>query len=128
VDLADHIELLELPGRYGDLIDERDWRGLDRIFVEDATFEVPDFTMRGLPGIRAFMDDKARRHPRTHLMTNIYVDETDSGVVMHFRLIGMLPDGRMRSVRYRDEVVKTSDGWRVAHRVVAETPYEEPAR
>lgn len=125
---ADRLELYELPGRYGDLIDDRNWEGPSRIFLDDAKFVLPNFTMEGLDGIRTFMDDKSRRHPRTHLMTNIYVDETDEGTIMHSRLVGMLPDGRMRSVRCRDQVIKTPQGWRVAHRVVAETPYDEPQR
>jgi hypothetical protein len=128
MELADRLELHELPGRYGDLIDDRDWDGLSRIFTGDAKFVLPRKTIDGLAAIQAFMDDPARKHPRTHLMTNIYVDEVDGATIMHFRLVGMLPDGRMWSVRYRDEVVKTPDGWRVAHRVVTETPYEEPKR
>jgi ketosteroid isomerase-like protein len=124
MDLADRLELQELPGRYGDLIDDRDWEGLSRIFVDDATFAVPDQTMEGLEGIREFM--RGARHPRTHLMTNVYVDETDEGVVQHFRIVGMRRDGRIFSGRYRDVVVKTDDGWRVATRVFTSTPYEDP--
>jgi hypothetical protein len=126
VELTDRLELLELPGRYGDLVDDRNWAGLDRIFLDDATFEFDRGVMVGLAGIREYMAI-SERHPRTHLMTNIYVDETDVGVVLRFRLVAMLPDGRIRSGRYRDVVVKTADGWRVASRVMTETPYEAPA-
>jgi hypothetical protein len=110
--------------------DIRDWEGLSRIFTDDAKFVMPGgmATVDGLAAIQAFMDDPARRHPRTHLMTNIYVDDEDEATVMHFRLIGMRPDGRIWSLRYRDEVVKTPGGWRVTHREVTETPYEEPKR
>jgi SnoaL-like domain len=75
---ADRLELHELPGRYGDAIDDRNWAGLDRIFTVDATFDLTDLgvpLLEGLPRIRQFMDMEAD-HPRTHLMTNIYVDET----------------------------------------------------
>jgi 3-phenylpropionate/cinnamic acid dioxygenase small subunit len=124
MDLADRFELHELPARYGDLIDDRDWDRLDRIFTTDATFEVPDHVMQGVEGIRAFMLDA--KHPRTHLMTNVYVDETADGVVLHSRLIGMRRDGRFISGRYRDVVVRTDDGWRITRRVYTPTPYEEP--
>jgi 3-phenylpropionate/cinnamic acid dioxygenase small subunit len=124
MDLADRLELHELPGRYGDLIDDRDWDGLSRIFVDEATFEVPDQTMDGLEEIREFM--RGARHPRTHLMTNIVVDETDEGVILRSRLVGMRRDGRFFSGRYRDVVVKTDDGWRVVSRVFTSTPYEDP--
>ena len=124
MELADRLELHELPGRYGDLIDDRDWDGLDGIFVDDATFGLPDQVLDGLEAIRQFMRDA--RHPRTHMMTNVYADETDEGVVVHFRIVGMRRDGRIFSGRYRDVVVPTADGWRVASRVFTPTPYEDP--
>ncbi len=131
MELDDRVELHELPGRYGDLIDERDWIGLDRIFCEEATFQVSDFVMEGLDAIRAYMDNPLRRHPRTHLMANIYVDEPADAqpgeAAMRFRLIGMRPDGKMISVRYRDVVRKEPQGWRVLRRVVEVTPRAEPA-
>ena len=61
MELADRLELQELPARYGDLIDDRDWEGLSRIFVADATFEVPGDTMDGLEGIRSSCDTLATR-------------------------------------------------------------------
>jgi SnoaL-like domain len=39
IELADRVELHELPGRYGDAIDDRNWHGLDAIFTPDATFD-----------------------------------------------------------------------------------------
>jgi len=123
MDLADRVALHELPGRYGDLIDDRDWGGLSQIFVDEATFEIPGHVMDGLEAIRDFM--RGAKHPRTHLMTNVYVDETDEGVVVRFRIVGMRRDGRMISGRYRDLVVQTDDGWRVVTRGFTPTPYEE---
>ena len=123
MDLEDRLALHELPGRYGDLIDDRDWEGLRAIFLEDATFEIPDQVLDGLEGIRAFM--RQANHPRTHAMTNVYVDETPEGAIVRFRIIGMRRDGRVMSGRYRDVVVKGDDGWRVASRVFTSTPYEE---
>lgn len=124
MDLADRVVLHELPGRYGDLIDDRDWDGLSQIFVDEATFEIPGEVLDGLEAIREFM--RGAKHPRTHLMTNVAVDETDDGVILRSRLIGMRRDGRFISGRYRDVVVKTDDGWRVVTRVYTPTPYEEP--
>ncbi len=124
MDLADRLALHELPGRYGDLIDDRDWDGLSQIFVDEATFEIPDEVLDGLEAIREFM--RGAKHPRTHLMTNVVVDETDDEVILRSRLIGMRRDGRFISGRYRDVVVKTDDGWRVVTRVYTPTPYEDP--
>ncbi len=119
IDLADRLELHELPGRYGDCIDDRAWERLPRIFTEDAVFDLTDLgapRLEGLEEITRFMDEEAA-HPRTHMMTNIYVDDTDDGVKLHFRIVALIGQGRTGTASYYDEVVKTADGWRVKHRV-----------
>lgn len=120
MELADRVELHELPGRYGDAIDDRNWDGLDRIFTPDGVFDLTDLgvpLLDGLPAIKKFMDEDAQ-HPKTHMMTNIYVDETSDGVKMFFRIVAMQSKGLMGTASYYDDVVKTDDGWRVKHRVV----------
>lgn len=121
MDVGDRLELHELPGRYGDAIDDRDWPRLARIFTEDATFDLTDLGgphLEGLPEIQRYMDTEAQ-HPRTHLMTNIYVDEHDDGrVTMCFRIVALMPERRVGTASYFDEVVKTPQGWRVSTRVL----------
>jgi hypothetical protein len=120
MDVADRLELHELPGRYGDAIDDRDWEALDRIFTPDAVFDLTDLgapRCEGLDAIKRFMDTEAE-HPRTHMMTNIYVDETPAGVQLRFRIVALLGKGLVGTASYYDEVVKTADGWRVSNRVV----------
>jgi hypothetical protein len=117
---ADRVELHELPGRYGDAIDDRNWAGLDRIFTADAVFDLTDLgvpLLVGLPEIRRFMDEDAQ-HPKTHTMTNIYVDETDEGVTLKFRIVALQRGGLAGTASYYDDVVRTDAGWRVRHRVV----------
>ncbi len=117
---ADRLELHELPGRYGDAIDDRDWPRLARIFTEDAVFDLTDLggpALAGLGAIQQYMDTEAA-HPKTHLMTNIYVEETDDGVKLFFRIVAMLSGGKMGTASYYDDVVQTPDGWRVKHRVI----------
>jgi 3-phenylpropionate/cinnamic acid dioxygenase small subunit len=120
MDSADRIELHELPGRYGDAIDDRDWDRLSQIFTEDAVFDLTDLgepRLDGLAEIKRYMAEDAK-HPRTHLMTNIYVDETAEGVGLFFRIVALLPDRVVGTASYYDDVVKTADGWRVHHRVI----------
>ena len=120
LELADRLELHELPGRYGDAIDDRNWDGLARIFTDDATFDLADLgvpILTGLARIKQFMDLEAN-HPRTHMMTNIYVDETTTGVKMYFRIVAMRSGGLVGTASYYDDVVKTPQGWRVKDRVV----------
>ena len=119
MDLADRLELHELPGRYGDAIDDRDWEGLHRIFTDDATFDLTDLgvpMLTGLPAIKRFMDVDAE-HPLTHMMTNIYVDQLPDRVTMNFRIVALRKGGLVGTASYYDVVVKTPDGWRVKDRV-----------
>lgn len=120
--IEDKIELHELAGRYGDIIDDRNWPALDTVFTEDAVFEVVKLvTMNGLAEIKRYMDDEGR-HPLAHLITNIHTAEDDDGVSMLSR--GIFPINsaddnaghRVFYGSYYDRVVKTPAGWRVSRR------------
>ena len=120
MDPADRLELHELPGRYGDAIDDRDWDRLDQIFTADAVFDLTDLgapRLEGLDAIKRYMAEDAD-HPRTHTMTNIYVDETAEGARLRFRILALLPERRVGTASYYDDVVKTPEGWRVQNRVI----------
>lgn len=120
ISVADRLELHELPGRYGDAIDDRDWDRLDQIFTKDAVFDLTDLgvpLLEGLAEIKRFMDQDAQ-HPKTHTMTNVYVDDTADGIKLNFRIIALQRKGLAGTASYYDDVVKTDAGWRVAHRVV----------
>jgi hypothetical protein len=120
MDAADRLELHELPGRYGDAIDDRAWDRLDEIFTHDAVFDLTDLgapRCEGLEAIKRFMDEEAE-HPRAHLMTNIYVDETRTGAQLRFRIVALLPGEKVGTASYYDDVVKTPAGWRVTNRVI----------
>ena len=120
MDVADRLALHELPGRYGDAIDDRDWDRLEQIFTDDAVFDLTDLgepRLDGLAEIKRYMAEDAK-HPRTHLMTNIYVDESADGVRLFFRIVALLPERVVGTASYYDEVVKTAAGWRVKNRVI----------
>ena len=112
MDFADRLDLHELPGRYGDAIDDRNWDGLGRIFTDDATFDLTDLgvpMLTGLGAIKHFMDVDAE-HPLTHMMTNIYVDELADRVTMNFRIVALRKGGLVGTASYYDVVVKTAEG------------------
>ena len=118
IDVAARLELHELPGRYGDAIDDRNWDRLREVFTEDAVFDLTGVGMRRLEGIEdivQFMNVDAQ-HPKTHMMTNIYVNTQDDTVTMNFRLVALLGKGLVGTASYYDHVIKTEDGWRVKHR------------
>jgi len=116
--VEDRLDLYELPGRYGDAIDDRNWELARQIFTEDAVFDLTGVGSRRLEGIEdiiSFMEEEAQ-HPRTHMMTNIYANPTPEGADLRFRIVALLGQGKTGSASYYDQVVKTSDGWRVRHR------------
>ena len=118
INIADRLELHELPGRYGDAIDDRNWDRLREIFTDDAVFDLTGVGARRLEGIDDivhFMNVEAS-HPKTHMMTNIYVDEQDENVIMNFRIVALLGKGLVGTASYYDRVVKRDEGWRVQHR------------
>ena len=120
--LEDRLTLHELAARYGDNIDDRDWQALDRIFTEDAIFEVVDLVrMEGLAEIKRYMHEEGR-HPLAHLITNIHVAQDADGVRLRCRGVfpisapGGGPGHRVFHGSYYDRVVKTSAGWRIKER------------
>jgi len=120
--LEDRLQLHELPGRYGDAIDDRNWDNLRKIFTTDAVFDLTGVGSRPLNGIEdivSFMENEAA-HPRTHMITNIYVDPGTDGpdtAELRFRIVALIGGGKTGTASYYDKVVKTPDGWRVQHRV-----------
>lgn len=118
---ADRVEIHELPGRYGDAIDDRNWPGLDAVFTEDAVFDLTGVGSRicnGLDDIKAFMETEAA-HPRTHMMTNIYADSDEDGISLRFRIVALIGKGKTSTGSYYDKLVKTENGWRTQHRYVS---------
>jgi hypothetical protein len=118
---ADRVAIHELPGRYGDAIDDRNWPGLDAVFTQDAVFDLTGVGSRicdGLDDIKAFMESEAA-HPRTHMMTNVYADSDEDGVTLRFRIVALIGKGRTSTASYYDKIIKTNDGWRTQHRFVS---------
>lgn len=120
MDTADRLELHELPGRYGDAIDDRDWARLAQVFTEDAVFDLTDLggpRLTSLADIQRYMDVEAQ-HPLTHMMTNIYADETAEGAKLYFRIVALRRGQSVGTASYYDDVVKTPEGWRVKNRLI----------
>jgi 3-phenylpropionate/cinnamic acid dioxygenase small subunit len=121
--IEDRLELHELAGRYGDIIDDRNWEALDSIFTSDAVFEVVGLVvMNGLAEIQRFMREEGR-HPLAHLITNVHVGTGPDGIRLYCRGIFPItseqgePGQRVFYGSYYDRVVKTDRGWRIANRL-----------
>lgn len=125
--VEDRLDIMELPGRYADALDRLEPEKLREVFTTDAVWEMIGGTVRlvGLDAIMEFMG-RPEVHPGAHLMTNIYLATHDTGDdgVAHLCSRGVFPVGPSDSKnptsvfygRYDDDVVQTSDGWRIRHR------------
>ena len=126
----DRLDIYELNAKYADALDFLEPELLRDVFTDDAVWEVAErgFRLVGLPEIMAFMG-RSDVHPGAHLITNAYVqrvtdDPDGDGSLVTLRSRGIYPVGpSTRSDptgvfygRYEDDVVKTSDGWRIRHR------------
>ena len=120
ITVAERVEIAELLGRYGRLIDARDWDALATIFTADARFDITPLGARGvlegLPAIRHHMAHSAR-HPAAHHISNVHVEALrDDCALASSMLIAVQHDGSAASGRYEDEVVRTAAGLRIRRR------------
>lgn len=128
LDAIDILLIHQLLGRYGHLIDERDWERFGSLFTPDATIDYESTIGRveraGRDAIVAWFREIEQSHPPAHHVTNIVVDEfsdTTGRVDVHSKFIAPytrphhLPK-RLYGGRYHDVVVKTDAGWHFVHK------------
>jgi ketosteroid isomerase-like protein len=119
--------LQRLLSEYGHIMDAEDWPGLARIFTEDAVCDWTPFGLERTDGLAHLQDYFARiRHPNAHHVTNLVVDIDGDTATVHSKLLVALDDGSVATGDYLDQAVRTSDGWRIRHRVA--TPRPRPKR
>ncbi len=142
MDITDYLEIQNLLGQYGHLIDDHDWDAFGALFTPDATL---DYTAvrapRVLHGVGEILDHfRSANHPSAHHVTNVVIEETAGSepaeVEVHSKFIvpftrpGHLPT-RWYGGDYRDTLVKTADGWRFRAKVCTPrwqmTHHEDPA-
>jgi SnoaL-like domain len=136
-DAASEIELLLV--RYATAIDTRDWDLFHRCFTDDATTDYEEVgSWSDLDGIVRFMKDAHIGFAATnHMMCNIVVEMEGAGArarsYVHAVLAFNDDPGWIDCVgTFRDELVLTTDGWRIARRTFRVTrlltgPWPQPA-
>ena len=120
LDVGDRLAIHEMLGLYGHLIDQRRWSELDQVFTVDAVFDATSFgqdVTHSLAELLAHWTADLSIHPLAHHVTNIVITEDADGTVRVLsKAIGVGRKGRVGSATYDDVVVRTPDGWRLAHR------------
>lgn len=128
---SDHEEIQDLLVRYATSLDSRDWEQLSACFTEDGVTDYGEFggLNRGAEAIvklcRAVLDGLDASQ---HMITNmVIVTDGDSGsAVCYFQAQHVVRgtaggDNYLVGGTYRDRVVRTPAGWRIAHRTLEPT-------
>lgn len=125
--LSDRLEIDDLLTRYATTLDAKDWDGWAACFTPDAHI---DYTAAGgikgtLAEVREWLASVMAGFPMTqHLVTNKVVAIDGDHATCQSALINPmgLPDGDgmmlwIEGGYYRDRLVRTDAGWRIAERI-----------
>jgi 3-phenylpropionate/cinnamic acid dioxygenase small subunit len=126
--IAEKLEITEVLYRYATALDTRDWALLAGVFAPDAVYTIgPHGDFTGPQAIGAKIASLIGGYESTqHLITNPVIEITGGSARASCYLHAQhcLPDQRTGSSTYemggtyRDELVHTSDGWRIQRRVL----------
>jgi len=111
----DHVEISQLLARYCLTLDHDDVDGWVALFTPDATYEVYGRVWDGHEGLRRMMTGAPGG---LHLggPPVIRMLDPDRAETRQNLLFVDRADGTLRGAVYTDELIRTSDGWRIARR------------
>ena len=125
-EMSDRIEIQDLIARYANAIDDQDWAALDEVFSPDAVIDYTE--LGGAKGTReetkAYLAQALPNFPAFQHMsatTRLVLDgDTATARTILFNPMVMEHEGAERvffiGLWYHDKLVRTVDGWRIAHR------------
>jgi 3-phenylpropionate/cinnamic acid dioxygenase small subunit len=126
-EISDRLEIQDLFARYTYAIDERNWDRLDDVFTPDA---VIDYSETGgakgtVAQIKAWLPVAMQRFPRyQHMVATTKLeldgDTARSRTILFNPMVHRADDGAEQvffiGLWYRDRLVRTPAGWRIAER------------
>jgi hypothetical protein len=127
-EISDRLEIQDLLVRYSHAVDTRDWDAFEQVFTPDATIDYTEFGgPRGdVASTRAFLESAMPQFSSfQHLIPNIVLeidgDEARgrTGCINPMvvdRGDGSEPHVFFCGLWYRDRLVRTPQGWRIADR------------
>ena len=128
-EISDRIEIQELLVRYSHSVDTRDWEMYENVFTPDAFIDYTCFggPKGGVKEIRAFLEMAMPNFQSfQHMIANTVLDFVDDDhakgrTICHNPMVMDVGEGKQHvfycGLWYLDELVRTSDGWRIASRV-----------
>ncbi|MCZ7530182.1 MAG: nuclear transport factor 2 family protein [Acidimicrobiia bacterium] len=127
----DRIEIADVLLRYGSSLDERDWDRLETCFIPEATGILAGGPRLAgyesiVEAIRVALEPYESTH---HVITNAEAELDGDSARLRANLIAthILEQGRfVVGGVYREELVRTSDGWRISHHQLDALWFEGP--
>lgn len=129
-ELFDRFEISDVLTRYSTALDSREWDQLDEVFLPDAACDYGSLgSPQGLAEIVALIRGTIGDLDATqHLVGNIAATVDGDEAIADCYLISQhirrgTPGGEHYLIggRYHDRLVRTPDGWRIAHRTLHRT-------
>ncbi len=128
ISTEDKIAIQELIARFAHCSDYGDWAGLEAVYLPDVVTELAGMPVK-YEGVaeqieHAKESDRQAEGKNRHFNFNLYIEETAGEVTANYFFLnvnaGKTPMAAQIVVsgRMRDTVVKTSDGWKIARRLV----------
>lgn len=123
ISTEDRLTIYELISLHGHLVDEGRLDELDKVFIDEVTYDLSAFGMgvqQGLGVIREAALALGDNNPVGHHVTNIVIDDIEDGSTVHVRSkgVGIKRDGTTGSVVYVDVVKKQDGKWRIVSRKI----------
>jgi SnoaL-like domain len=126
-EVADRLAIQDLIARYADLIDRRDFSGLDALFTDDARIDFSTFNgpVGNLADTKAFLASSLPLFDRSQHMMGLPLIEIDGDTARartscNNPMVSTRPDGTtsvwLIGLWYDDELLRSSDGWRFSAR------------
>ena len=120
----DRFAVIETLDRYAVALDARDWSLLDRVFTAEATAEFGGIPCANRAEIRRLIERMLGGCGPTHHMLGVYrIDISGEGATSTCSIrahhVGRGAESQLEYEcfgEYRDRLVRTPDGWRIAHR------------
>jgi len=131
-EMSDRLEIQDLFARYSFAIDERDWDALDQVFTPDARIDYSETggAKGGFAEIKAWLPLALERFPVfQHMVATTRLDLDGDTATSRTILFNPMVHRDVAGAEqvffiglwYRDRLVRTANGWRIAER------YEEMA-
>ena len=123
---ADHQAIMELTATYCWALDEKAFERLRGVFLPDATARLGSSSQSGIEEIIERVSTTLARFERSQHMVGTHLIEIDGDTAtcrcylqaQHIRPAGEEPPLLTVGGRYEDRLVRTADGWRIAHRTL----------